>query len=114
MAFEGVGEGLDGVIVNGDGTDSGRKAVSAIQASKNYDLEASFEELVEDGRAEVAGGLREVICQYFRNNIIYGRRGELRETVDIFRTPTRATLVMLLMLLEIFVCNTVEDEEERC
>ncbi len=59
LAFEGVGEGVEGVVVDWDGGDGGGKAMSAAFASKDCDFEASVEELLKDGWAEIASGLRE-------------------------------------------------------
>lgn len=57
MAFQGVGEGVQGVVVDWDGVDGGREAMSAAFASKDSDLEASIEELIEDGWAQIPSGL---------------------------------------------------------
>lgn len=59
MAFEGVGQRLQGVVVDGNGGDGRGEATSAGTASEYCDFEASVEELIEDDRAEVASGLRE-------------------------------------------------------
>lgn len=62
LAFECVCERVEGVIVNRDGGDGGGKAMRAAFASKYCDFEASMEELVEDGRAEIASRLREKLA----------------------------------------------------
>ena len=59
MACKGVGEGVEGIIVDWDGGDRGGEAMSAALPSKDCDFEASLEELIEDGWPEVASGLRE-------------------------------------------------------
>ena len=65
LAFEGVGEGFEGVVVDWDDGDRGWKAMSAAVASKDCDLEAGVEELLEDDWAEIAGGLRESLILVF-------------------------------------------------
>jgi hypothetical protein len=65
LASEGVGEGVQGVVVDWDGGDGGGEAMSAALASEDCDLEASVEELVEDGWAEIASGLRESLILIF-------------------------------------------------
>ena len=57
MAFEGIGEGLEGVVVDGDDGHGGGKAVRAALSSQDCDFEASLQNLIEDGWAEVACGL---------------------------------------------------------
>lgn len=57
MAFEGIGEGLEGVVVDVDDGHGGGKAVSAALASQDCDFEASVQYFFEDGWAEVACGL---------------------------------------------------------
>lgn len=65
LAFEGVGEGVKGLVVDWDSGDGGGEAMSAALASKDCDFETSVEELVEDGWAEVASGLRESLVSVF-------------------------------------------------
>ena len=60
MTLEGVGEGVEGVIVDwADGNRWG-EAVGATLASKDSDLEACIEEVGEDSWAEIAGSLCEI------------------------------------------------------
>lgn len=58
MAFEGVDEGLERVVVDGDDGYGGGKAVRAGLASQDCDFKASVQDFFEDGWAEVTGGLR--------------------------------------------------------
>lgn len=62
LAFECVGERVEGVIVNWDGGDGGGKVMRAALAGKYCDFEASMEELVEDCWAEIASRLREKLA----------------------------------------------------
>ena len=57
MTFESVGEGVEGVIVDGADSDGWREGVGTALASKNSDLEACVKEMVENGWAEIAGSL---------------------------------------------------------
>lgn len=59
LPSEGIGEGVEGVVVDWDDDDGGGKAMSVVLASKDCDLKASVDELVEYGWTEVASGLRE-------------------------------------------------------
>lgn len=61
LALQSGGEGVKGVIVDRDDSDGGGKAVSAALASQDGHFEAGLEKMVEDGWAEVAGGLRESV-----------------------------------------------------
>lgn len=59
MAIESVREGVEGVIVDGDDVNGGGKVViAAALASQNCYFETSFQDLFENGWAEVARGLR--------------------------------------------------------
>lgn len=60
MTFKGIGEGFEGVVVHWNDGDRRGEFRSATLACKDGDLEASVEELVEDGWAEVASDLREM------------------------------------------------------
>ena len=57
MALKGIGEGVEGVVLDWNSVDRGREAMSAAFTSKDGDLEAGIEELVEDGRAQIPSGL---------------------------------------------------------
>jgi len=65
LAFEGVGEGVEGVVVNRDGGDGGGEVVGAALASEDGNFEASGEELLQDGWAEVASGLHGSLMSVF-------------------------------------------------
>lgn len=59
LAVESGGQGVEGVVVDGDGGDGRGKVVSVVLAGQDGYFEAGAQEVVEDGWAEVAGGLRE-------------------------------------------------------
>lgn len=60
MTLKSLSKGVKGVVINRFDADGGRKAIVAILASKNGDVEASIDELLENGRAEVASGLGKI------------------------------------------------------
>ena len=70
MTLEGVGEGVEGVIVDGADCDGWREAVGTTLASKDSDLEACVEEVGEDGWAKIAGSL----CYICRSASLPGPR----------------------------------------
>lgn len=74
MSSEGVGEGVEGVVVDWDDGDEGGKAMSVVLASKDCDFEASVEELVEYGWAEVASSLRESLMSRFGTGAAEGMK----------------------------------------
>ena len=58
MTFEGRGERVDTVVVDGANVDIGGEAVRARLAGQDGDLKAaSIEQAFENSRAEVTGGL---------------------------------------------------------
>ena len=57
LTLESLGEGVKGVVVDGFHGDGGRKGVGAVLTSEDGDVEAGINELLENGRAEVASGL---------------------------------------------------------
>ena len=63
LSFESVGEGLKGVVVDWSRGNGRGQGVAAALASEDGDCEASVDQLGEDGRANVASGLREDGCQ---------------------------------------------------
>ena len=74
LAFERVGEGFEGVVVDWDGGYGGWKAMSAAVASKDCDLTTGVEVLLEDGWPEIACGLRESLILVFLGGHSRGAR----------------------------------------
>ena len=60
MTLEGIGEGVEGVIVDWDDGDRWGEAVGASLPSKDSDLKACVEEVGENSRAKIAGSLCEI------------------------------------------------------
>lgn len=67
LTLEGVGEGVERIVVDWDGGDGVGKFMTAALASKDCYFKASVEECVEDGRAKVASGLRGRLASVFWN-----------------------------------------------
>ena len=65
-----MGEGVEGVIVDGADCDGLREAVGTTLASKDSDLETCVEEVGEDGWAKIAGSL----CDTWRSASLQGPR----------------------------------------
>lgn len=65
LTMEGVGEGVEGVVVDWDGGDGRGEVVGAALASEDCNFEASDEELVEDSWAEIASGLHKSLVSVF-------------------------------------------------
>ena len=87
--------------------------MSAAIASEDCDFEASVEKLFEDGWAKVASSLDESHGSIWEK---IGQREvdvELDGVMESAITPAKATLVILLILLEILVAVVVKDEEMR-
>ena len=85
--------------------------MSAATASEDCDFEASVKESLEDGWAEVASTLGVSHGSVWEK--IGQREGDvkLNGVMESAVTPAKATLVMLLISLEILVAVVVEDEE---
>ena len=86
MTLEGVGEGVERIVVDWDGGDGVGKFMSAALASKDCYFKASVEECFEDGRAEVASGL----CGRLAS-VLWNGNGELSGITAGVLTPAKAT-----------------------
>ena len=58
LAFESIGEGVEGVVVDCDRGDGGGQGVVAALASEDGDFEAGVDESGENSWAKIAGSLK--------------------------------------------------------